>query len=102
MSVCQAITNGVVAKTTKDRQKYWYYWCDYYNIYTINPFLSNISCPIERDAIVKAFDARVGSGVYGKKSTIKVQGVTDALVSISDTIQLAVKPSTIYREELKY
>ena len=40
--------------------------------------------------------------MYGKNATIKVQGVTDALASISKTIQLAGKPSPLYREEVKY
>ena len=77
--------------------KKWDSWCDYANIWKINPFLYNISCPIERDVIVKGFSARVRSGVYIKNVTIKVQGVTDALASISKTIQLAGKPSPLHR-----
>ena len=101
MSVWQAIVNGVVAKTTKDFQKYWYYWCDY-NICKINPFISNIYCPIKHDVIIIAFASRVRSGVYGKNSTIKVQGVMDALTSISNTIQFAGKSSPIYKGKCKY
>ena len=102
MSAWQEISNSVVEKTTKYRQKYWYYLCDYANICTINTFLYDISCPIKFDIIVTAFAVRVRSGVYGKNSTIKVQGVTDALASISNTIQLAGKTSPLYREEVKY
>ena len=102
MSAWQAITNGVVAKTTKYYQKYWDYWCDYANIGKIDIFLSNISFPIKCDFIITAFADQVRSGVYRKKSTIKVQGVKDALASISETIQLAGKPSPLYREESKY
>ena len=49
-----------------------------------------------------AFAARVRAGMYGHGVTIKVQGVTEALSAISKTIQLAGKPSPIYREEGKY
>ena len=84
-------------KSTKDLQKYWKYWCYYANIWKIDHFLSNISCPIERDAIITAFAARVRSGVYSKNSTIKVQWFTDALTSISNTIQLSGNPSPLYR-----
>ena len=102
MSAWQAIENGVVTKATKDCQKYWYYWCDYANICTIYPFLSNISCPIKHSVIVTTFAARFKSGVYGKNSTIKVHRVTDAPTSISKTIQMAGKPSSLHREEGKY
>ena len=98
MSAWQEIANGVVENTTKYRQTYWYYWCDYANICTIDTFLSNISYPIEHDVTVTAFSARVRSGMYEKNVTIKVQGVMEALTSISNTIQLAVKPSLCYRE----
>ena len=101
MSEWQEIANVVVANTTKYFQKYWDYWCDYANICTIDFFLFNISCLIERNVIVTAFTARVRSGVYEKKSTIKVQGVMDALASISKTIQLDGKPSPLYTEEGK-
>ena len=71
VSAWQAIENGVVAETTKDRQKHWYYWCDYANICTIDPFLSNISCLIKRDVVVTVFAARFRSDMYGKNATIK-------------------------------
>ena len=92
----------MVSNTTKDRQKCWDYWCDYANIFTIDPFLSNIFCPIERDVIVTAFADTVRSGVYSKNTSIKVQGVTDSLTSISNTIKLAGKLIPLYRKEVKY
>ena len=82
--------------------KYWYYWCDYANICKIDPFRSNISCPIKLDVIVTAFAARIRSGVYSKNATIKIQGVIDAFVYISKTTQVVGKPSPFYREEVKY
>ena len=83
MSAWKSIANDVVAKTTKDRPKYWDYCCDYANICKIDPFLSNISCLIEHDFIVTAFTDHFRSSVYGKKVTIKVQGFTVSLRSIS-------------------
>ena len=68
MSAWKAITNGVVANTTKYCQKYWDYWCYYANIFKINPFLSNIPCPIERDVIVAELVSLFSSGMYGGKS----------------------------------
>ena len=52
--------------------------------------------------MVTSFADLVRSGVHSKNATIKVQGVTDVLASISKTIQLAGKPSPLYREEVKY
>ena len=40
--------------------------------------------------------------MYGKNTTTKVQGVTDALSSISKTIQLSGGNIPLYREEGKY
>ena len=97
MYAWKSISNGVVANTTKDRKKYWDFWCEYANVCTINTFLSNKSCPIERNVIVTALADSFRSGMYVKNATIKVQGVTDSLVSISKTIQLAGKPSPLYR-----
>jgi hypothetical protein len=67
----------------------------------VDPFLRNTP-PIERDIALTAFSARVRSGAYGKGAQIKVSGVTDALASISKTIQLAGEPSPIYRAENTY
>ena len=67
----------------------------------VDPFLDGVP-PLERDIITTAFAARVRTGGYGNGSTIKVAGVTDALAAISKTIELAGKPSPIYRTEHKY
>ena len=52
--------------------------------------------------MVTAFNVRVGSGVYGKNATVKVQGITEALAPISNTTKQAVKNIPLYREEGKY
>ena len=67
----------------------------------INPFLDCIP-PLERDIVTTSFASRVQAGRYGNRHTIKVAGVTDALAAISKTIELAGKPSPIYRTEHKY
>jgi hypothetical protein len=78
MSSWRAINNGVVVKTSRDRDKYWGHWVKY------------------------ASAARVRTGTYGRGSKIKVSGVQDALSSITKTFQLAGKPSPLYRSEGVY
>ena len=73
MSMWQAIANGMVANNIEDCQKYWDYWCDYSNIYKIDTFFSNISCPIKHDVIITAFADWFRSGVYGKTLQIKLK-----------------------------
>jgi hypothetical protein len=66
-----------------------------------DPFLYNVPA-MERDIIVSAYAARVRTGVYGHGHQVQVQTVTDALSSISKTIELAGQQSPIYRAEGKY
>ena len=40
--------------------------------------------------------------MYGKNTTVKVQGITDALASIYNTTKQDGKPIPLYREEGKY
>ena len=101
MSAWRAVANGVVAKTAKDRSKYWNHWQQYASLCKVDPFLSDVS-ELERDIVLTAFAARVRTGTYGRGATIKISGVTDALASISKTIQLAGKPSPLYRAENVY
>ena len=101
MSAWRAVTNGIVAKTAKGHSKYWGHWAKYASICGTDPFLKNVPA-IERDIVLTAFAARVRSGIYGRGSQIKISGVTDALASISKTIQLAGEPSPLYRAENTY
>ena len=101
LSSWKAITNGVVAKTTSDRQKYWRHWCRYTALFKYDPFLSTAP-PTDKDCIICAFGANVRTGVYGRGAQVKVQTVTDALSAISTTIQLASQRSPVYREDQKY
>lgn len=96
VSSWRAITNGVVAKTTKERQKYWGHWCSYAYMCGIDPTLQTTNA-IERDVVVCGFANRVRTGYYGGGNQIRVQSVTTALSAISKTIQLAGKQSPIYR-----
>jgi hypothetical protein len=91
----------VVPKTTQDRQKYWTHWCQYSSLFNVHPFLHNVS-PLTCDIIVCAFAAKVRRGTFGQGHQIKVQGVTDALSAISQTIMLAGQLSPIYRSEKIY
>ena len=97
----QAAANGVVAKTNATRQKYWRHWTSFARSAGIDPFLDDVP-PLERDIVISAFAARVRSGRFGNGDQIKVAGVTDALAAISKTIELAGKPSPIYRADNKY
>jgi len=104
MSAWDAIDNGVVAQTTRDRKKYWSHWSRYAAAFRCNEFLTDVS-PIERDIIVTAFAARVKSGFYGRGNPVKVKTVTDALSAISKTIELAgphfVFPFHLRRRSIK-
>ena len=101
MSAWRAVTHGVVAKTARDRQKYWKHWEEYTSWCKIDPFLTNVP-ELERNVVLTAFAARVRTASYGRGAPIKVSGVTDALAAISKTIQLAGKPSPLYRAENTY
>lgn len=91
------MANGVVSKTTRTREKYWQHWCDYARACRIDPFLKHVT-NLERDTIIGGYAARVRRGYYGKGATIKVQAVTDALSSISKTIELVGEQSPLYKD----
>jgi hypothetical protein len=101
MSAWQAINNGVVAKNSQKREKYWNHWQHYCEAYAKHPHLIDCS-PTEQIVIITAFAARVRTGYYGKGETVKVQSVQDALAAISKTIELAGQPSPIYKSEKAY
>ena len=103
LSAWEATALGVTTKNTHDRQKYWRHWTAFTTLTQTDPFLNPSSVSdIERDIVVGAFAALVRRGSYGRGQVIKVSGVTDALAAISKTIELAGKPSPIYRKENKY
>ena len=101
LSAGEAAANGVTAKTNATRQKYWRHWERYAESTRIDPFFDSVPA-LERDIITGAFAARVRTGEFGNGHQIKVAGVTDALAAISKTIELAGKPSPLYRAENKY
>ena len=69
---------------------------------TLTRFSAPSVPPLERDLVTGAFAARVRTGKYGNGDQIKVSVVSDALAAISKTIELAGKPSPLYRAENKY
>jgi hypothetical protein len=101
LSARQAITHGVVAKTTNDRQKYWRHWCSYASMFGINPFLIDTN-PIDINNIVTGFAANVRTGVYGRGNKVRVSTVTDAISAINQTIQLAGEQTPLYRAPQVY
>ena len=101
LSAGEAAAHGVTVKTNATRQKYWRCWERYATTAGIDPFLDSV-LPLERDIITGAFAARVRTEDFGKGNQIKVAGVSDALAAISKTIELAGKPSPLYRQENKY
>ena len=52
--------------------------------------------------IPQAFAARVRTGFYGKGHQVKLQSVSEALVAISKTCELAGQSSPVYRADQKY
>ena len=101
LSAGEAASHGVTPKTDSVRQKYWHHWEQYARDAGVDPFLDSVP-PLERDVVTGAFAAWVRTGKYGIGRQIKVDSVTDALAAISKTIELAGKPSPIYRAENKY
>ena len=101
VSAGEAIDLGVVAATTKAREKYWQKWCQYAKKVKVDPLLQSTH-PLIRDLVLTAFAARVRTGFYGKGRQIRVQGVTDARSAISKTIELAGLKSPVYRAHNKY
>jgi hypothetical protein len=101
MSAWRAIANGVVAKNTSTREKYWAHWENYCAAFQRHPHL--IDCNnTEKIIIITAYAARVRTGHYGNKRQVKVPSVQDALSAISKTIELAGEPSPIYKAEKTY
>ena len=98
MSAWAAIANGITPKATQTREKYWQHWANYATRCGVDPFLQDTP-PLTRDIVINAFAARVRTGTFGRGVTIRVQGVTDAILSISKTIQLAGLRCPIYRED---
>ena len=94
----RATASKVVAKTTRDRQKYWRYWCFYAVLCRCDPFLGNISA-LERDIIAIAFAVSTRSDIFGRGTQIRVSGVTDALAAIFMSIDLAGSPSPLYEAD---
>ena len=96
-----AIDLGVVEKTTRAREKYWTHWSCYSKNVSIDPLLERTD-PLIRDVVITAFAARVWSGYYGRGREIQVSGVTEAISSISKTIELAGYKSPVYRSPNVY
>ena len=92
----EATYNYVTTNTNIDRKKYWLHWERYASIAQINPFLDTSVPPLERDISARVFAARVRTGKCGRGNQIKVSGVSDELVDISNTIDMAGKPSQLY------
>ena len=102
LSAWEATTLGVTSKTNADRKKYWPHWTAFTTITQTDPFLDlKTVYDIERDIVVGAF-AALRRGIYGRGEKIKVSGVTDVLLAISKTIELAGKPSPLYPKETTY
>ena len=99
----EATTLGVIAKTNVDRNKYWRHWTTFITLTKTDPFLNpDTVSEIERDIITSAFASLVRKGIYGWGRQVRVSSVTDALSTISKTIELAGKPSPIYRKDSTY
>ncbi len=102
-SAWKYVDTGVVAATTKKREKYWHHWSRYCKRVHADPFLHPATTPgIVRDTLLAAFAARVRTGCYGRGNRIRVQGSTDALAAISKTIELAGESSPVYRAPNRY
>jgi hypothetical protein len=101
LSSRQAITYGIVAKTARDREKYWAHWCNYASIFKCDPFLTNED-PLDCINIVCGFTTRVRAGAFGRGRQVKVQSCTDTITAINQTIQLAGQQTPLYKAEQKY
>ena len=102
LSVWKVAFNGVTPKTNIERENYWDHWHKYAASICISPFINKTVPPLERDIIKGTFAARVRVGDYGRGNEIKFSGVSDALVAISKTIELAGQCSSLYRSDNKY
>ena len=101
LAAWRAIDDGVVAQTTQTRLRYWEAWETYAHTCGIDPMLQETS-PVQRDVVVTAFAARVRTGHFGRKKTVKTGSVSDAIAAISKTIELAGLPSPLYRAPNKF
>ena len=97
----EAIEFGVVAQTARSREKYWGAWVRYANAIEVDPLLAKTD-PLIRDMALTAYAARVRRGHYGRRNQIRVSGVSEALSSISKTIELAGYRSPVYRAPNRY
>ena len=84
------------------RKKYWSLWGKYASLAGISPYLDKTVPPIERDLVAGAFSARVRTGEYGRGQRTRLGGVSEALTTVSNTIDLAGQPSAFYRGDNKY
>ena len=101
VSAGRSIESGVVAATSRTRQKYWNQWCRYAGALQVDPLLQHTH-PFVRDVTVTAFAARVRTGHYGLGNQVTVQSVNNAIAAINKTIELAGLPSPLYRSHNKY
>ena len=96
LSLWEADTDGVTAKTRKENTKYRNHWANYASDVKMIPFLDGSIPPLERDIVADVFTARVRTGECRRVNLIKISGVTDILVDISNTTNLARQPSKLY------
>jgi hypothetical protein len=96
LTAWDAINNGVVAQNNRTREKYWAHWRTYCTSFNQDPFLQLLT-PNQQVLLLTAFAARVRTGCYGKGNPIKVQGVANALSSITKTFELVGLNSPIYQ-----
>ena len=92
----EAILTGVVNSNTNKRRKYWKCWIQYISYLNFDPSLQNET----DDALVAlvTFVARVVTRAYGRGNRIGVQSVSNALDTISKTIEIEGYKSQVYRD----
>ena len=97
----RAIANGVTAQSAKTRERYWQHWVSYTHKLNTNPYLKG-ETEINKAIILTGYAARVRAGAFGLGNEVKVQSVSNALASVSKTIELAGERSPIYAAHETY
>ena len=89
------IDNELYDQTFKVSHKHWKHWEEYCKHFNMHPNLTNAS-KLEKGMNLTAFSGRVRTDYYGRKHQVTVQTVSNVILTVSKTIELAGQQNPVY------
>ena len=91
----EAVAQGVVDATHKDRQRYWKAWCSFCRPHLLDPYLTGTPDEVQIQ-FLSAFTQAVRRGNYGRGHRVRAQSVQVALHAIGSAFKLDGRRNPTY------